>query len=98
MFYLLLSLLINTADAHPSNRGHHHPPPANYRNRPPPAASYHSHRPPPRPSAPVARIGFRFIWNGFVWMEVTVHYSRIVWVPGHYDRWGYWVPGHYRSV
>jgi hypothetical protein len=31
-------------------------------------------------------------------MEVPVHYSHIVWVPGHYDRWGYWVPGHYRSV
>jgi len=23
-------------------------------------------------------------------------YSRPVWIPGHYNRYGYWVPGHWR--
>jgi len=95
MFYLLLSLLINTADAHPARNGHHHAPPVHRETRPP---AYHAYRPPPHYAAPVPRIGFRFIWNGLVWLEVPVAYSQIVWVPAHYDRWGYWVPGHYQSV
>jgi hypothetical protein len=103
MFSLLLALFIDTAEAHPARHGHHHPPPARYETRPPrqPPATryvYRTPRPPPYRVSPVPRVGFRFIWNGIVWLEVPLHYSQIIWVPGHYDRWGYWVPGYYQSV
>ena len=29
-------------------------------------------------------------WNGR-------SYDGLVWVPGHYNRWGRWIPGHWRS-
>lgn len=29
-------------------------------------------------------------WNGRP-------YDGLVWVPGHYNRWGRWIPGHWRS-
>jgi hypothetical protein len=90
MLALLLSLFIDSAEAHPSRHGHHHRPPVAARNHRPPPSHYYSQ--------PVPRVGFRFIWNGFVWMEVPIHYSYVRWVPGHYDQWGYWIPGHYVSI
>lgn len=89
MLALLLSLFINSAEAHPARHGHHHSPPVHRHDHRPPQSYYRQ---------PIPRVGFRFIWNGFVWLEVPIYYSYVRWVPAHYDRWGNWIPGHYVSV
>jgi len=89
MLALLLSLFIDSAEAHPARHGHHHAPPVHRHHHRPPQSYYHRHTP---------KVGFRFIWNGLVWLEVPINYSYVRWVPAHYDRWGNWIPGYYVSV
>jgi len=88
MFYLMLSLLINEAEARPAHvrpahRQHHQ-------------VAQHRHHPKIHRHAP--SVGFRFVWNGLIWLELPLSHHDVVWVPGHFGRYGYWVSGYYKTV
>ena len=87
MFGLILSLLINTAEARPA---HVHRSPHSHQ------VVQHRHRPMAHQHAP--RVGFRFVWNGLIWLELPLSHRGVVWVPAHFGRYGYWVQGHYKTV
>jgi len=89
MFFLLMSLIINNADARPHRHKHNHSPVV-YDHREP-RSLYYSVFYRPKPD-------HRFVWNGSYWMEVPMHYSQIMWIPGHYNEYRQWIPGYYRSV
>ena len=99
MFYLMLSLLINEAEARqPTPRQHHQA--AQHRHPTAPRqhhqAAQHRHHPTPHQHAP--SVGFRFVWNGLIWLELPLSYPDVIWVPGHFGRYSHWVSGHYKTV
>ena len=86
MLHLLLSLLINTADAQP------------FRHRPPMVRHYRYDCCVvvlTRPALP-PKFGFYHVWDGHQWIEVVKSRQDIVYVAGHYDPYGYWIPGFWK--
>lgn len=88
MLYLLLSLFINSADAHP------------FHHRPPVAKQYHYNCCVvvlTRPQVP-PKLGFYHVWTGYEWIQLPRTYQDMVFVPGHYDPYGYWIPGYWKIL
>jgi hypothetical protein len=85
---LILSLFIDSADAHPRYRPHPHPVVPHYN-----CCVYVLTRPKLPP-----RVGFYHVWTGYTWVELSVKSDNIVYVPAYRDQYGFWFQGYWKII